>query len=47
MTEGEPGREIDLNFVMQARRDKLDALLERGVAPFAYGFDRSHFAAAA
>jgi lysyl-tRNA synthetase class 2 len=41
------GGEADLNFVMQARRDKLDALLERGVAPFAYGFDRSHFAAAA
>jgi lysyl-tRNA synthetase class 2 len=32
---------------MQARRDKLDALVARGVAPFAYGFDRSHFAAAA
>jgi lysyl-tRNA synthetase class 2 len=42
-----PGGEIDLNFVMQARRDKLDALVERGIAPFAYGFDRSHFAAAA
>jgi len=47
VSEKTPGGEIDLNFVMQARRDKLDALLERGVAPFAYGFDRSHFAAAA
>jgi lysyl-tRNA synthetase class 2 len=42
-----PGSETDLNFVMQARRDKLDALVERGIAPFAYGFDRSHFATAA
>ncbi|HEX7545790.1 MAG TPA: amino acid--tRNA ligase-related protein, partial [Gemmatimonadaceae bacterium] len=39
--------DADLNFVMQARRDKLDALVARGVAPFAYAFDRSHFAAAA
>jgi lysyl-tRNA synthetase class 2 len=37
--------EADLNFVMQARRDKLDALVAQGVAPFAYGFDRSHVAA--
>jgi lysyl-tRNA synthetase class 2 len=42
-----PGGEVDLNFVMQARRDKLDALVAQGVAPFAYGFDRSHFADAA
>ena len=34
----------DLNFVMKARRDKLDALVARGVPPFAYGFDRSHHA---
>ena len=47
MSDEVHGGEADLNFVMQARRDKLDALLERGVAPFAYGFDRSHFAAAA
>jgi lysyl-tRNA synthetase class 2 len=47
VSEETPGGETDLNFVMQARRDKLDALVERGVAPFAYGFDRSHFAAAA
>ena len=35
----------DLNFVQRARREKLDALEARGVAPFAYSFDRSHFAA--
>ncbi len=44
--EGGAGAE-DLNFVMQARRDKLDALVAKGVSPFAYGFDRSHTAAAA
>ena len=37
----------DLNFVQQARREKLDALVAAGVPPFAYGFDRSHEAAAA
>jgi lysyl-tRNA synthetase class 2 len=41
------GGEADLNFVMQARRDKLAALVERRVPPFAYGFARSHLAAAA
>ncbi|HXD22229.1 MAG TPA: lysine--tRNA ligase [Gemmatimonadaceae bacterium] len=41
------GAETDVNFVMQARRDKLDALVALGVAPFAYGFERTHFAAAA
>ena len=35
----------DEHFVLRARRDKLDALLARGVAPFAYGFDRTHLAA--
>ncbi|MCX5762056.1 MAG: OB-fold nucleic acid binding domain-containing protein, partial [Gemmatimonadetes bacterium] len=35
----------DLNHVLRARRDKLDALAARGIAPFAYGFDRSHHAA--
>jgi lysyl-tRNA synthetase class 2 len=35
----------ELNFVQRARREKLDALEARGVAPFAYGFDRSHRAA--
>ena len=37
----------DLNFVLKARRDKLDALVADGVAPFAYGFDRTHSAAEA
>jgi lysyl-tRNA synthetase class 2 len=37
----------DLNFVQRARREKLDALVARGIAPFAYSFERSHVAAAA
>jgi len=37
----------ELNFVQRARREKLDALIERGVPPFAYGFDRTHVAAEA
>ncbi len=32
----------DLNFVLQARRDKLAQLEAMGVAPFAYRFDPSH-----
>lgn len=36
-----------LNFVQRARREKLDALAERGLAPYAYSFDRSHKAAEA
>jgi lysyl-tRNA synthetase, class II len=35
----------DGNFVLRARREKLDALIARGVPPFAYGFDRTHTAA--
>ena len=35
----------DLNFVQRARREKLTALADRGVAPFAYSYDRTHFAA--
>jgi lysyl-tRNA synthetase class 2 len=35
----------ELNFVQRARREKLDALAERGIAPFAYEFSRSHSAA--
>ena len=35
----------ELNFVLQARRDKLAALAQRGVEPFAYSFDRSNLAA--
>src|SRR4051794_9377581 len=37
----------ELNFVQRARREKLDALVERGVAPFAYAFTRTHRAAEA
>ncbi len=32
----------ELNFVQKARREKVDALVARGVAPFAYRFERSH-----
>ncbi len=35
----------DLNFVMRARRANLDALVAKGVAPFAYSFARTHWAA--
>jgi lysyl-tRNA synthetase class 2 len=35
----------DLNFVQRARREKLDALVAAGVAPFAYRFERTHLAA--
>ncbi|GAC1477166.1 MAG: lysine--tRNA ligase [Gemmatimonadaceae bacterium] len=37
----------DVNFVQRARREKLDALVGRGVVPFAYAFDRTHPATAA
>ena len=32
----------DLNFLMVARREKLDRLRARGVEPFAYSFARTH-----
>ena len=35
----------DANFVRRARREKLDALIARGIPPFAYGFERTHGAA--
>jgi lysyl-tRNA synthetase, class II len=35
------------NFVLKARREKHDALIQRGIAPYAYGFKRTHTAAAA
>ncbi|MEJ7813138.1 MAG: lysine--tRNA ligase [Gemmatimonadaceae bacterium] len=35
------------NFVLRARREKLDRLIARGVNPFAYSFARTHGAAAA
>ncbi len=34
----------DLNFVMRARREKLDALTARGVPAFGYSFERTHLA---
>ncbi len=37
----------DLNFVMRARREKLDALAALGVVTYAYRFERTHSAAAA
>jgi lysyl-tRNA synthetase class 2 len=37
----------ELNFVQRARREKLDALVAAGVPPFAYGYERTHEAAAA
>ena len=36
----------ELNYVLQARREKVAALEAMGVPPFAYGFEREHFAAA-
>jgi lysyl-tRNA synthetase, class II len=32
----------ELNFLQKARREKLDALVARGIVPFAYSFDPSH-----
>jgi lysyl-tRNA synthetase class 2 len=32
----------ELNFVMQARREKLEALVAAGITPFAYGYERTH-----
>ncbi len=32
----------DLNAVLRARRTKLEQLAERGIAPFAYRFERTH-----
>jgi lysyl-tRNA synthetase class 2 len=37
----------DLNFVLKARREKHDALIARGIAPYAYRYARTHSAAAA
>jgi lysyl-tRNA synthetase class 2 len=34
----------DLNFVLKARREKLERLRALGVEPFAYGFERTHSA---
>ena len=35
----------ELNFVLRARREKLEAIEAAGIPPFAYSFDRSHHAA--
>lgn len=37
----------DLNFVLKARREKLEAIRAAGVEPFAYSYERDHTAAAA
>ena len=37
----------ELNFVLQARREKLEALEAAGIAPYAYAFDRQQSAAEA
>lgn len=37
----------ELNFLMKARREKLDRLRAAGVEPFGYSFDRSHTASEA
>ena len=37
----------DLNFLMIARREKLDRLRAAGVEPFAYSYDRTHTSVAA
>ncbi len=34
----------DLNQVMKVRREKLQQLMEKGINPFAYRFERSHIA---
>ncbi|GJG87553.1 lysine--tRNA ligase [Gemmatimonadetes bacterium T265] len=41
------GAADELNHVLRARREKLAALEARGVAPYAYGFDRTHTTAEA
>ncbi len=37
----------DLNFVQQARREKLEALRAAGIEPYAYSYERTHSAASA
>lgn len=37
----------ELNQILRARREKLDAVRERGVEPFGYSFDRTHGCGAA
>jgi lysyl-tRNA synthetase, class II len=40
-------RDDELNFVLRDRRASLDKLVAAGVAPYGYGFSRTHSAAAA
>jgi lysyl-tRNA synthetase, class II len=47
MTEPSAGAGQEWGRVERDRLAKLDALRERGVAPYAYGFDRTHEAAEA
>ena len=37
----------ELNFVQQARREKLEALRAAGIEPYAYSYERTHTAAGA
>ena len=39
----QPARD-ELNFVMQARREKLEAMVRAGIEPFAYAYDPTHTA---
>ena len=47
MTESPEGGSQEWGRVERDRITKLDGLRERGIAPFAYGFDRTHLAAEA
>lgn len=50
MTEASQGTEVEglaseeLSQVRQHRHDKLEAIRERGLEPYAYGYDRTHLA---
>jgi len=46
MSDGRDGEE-ELHRLVLQRREKLEALEKREISGFAYGFDRSHQAAAA
>ena len=44
MSEHAADAGAELNFVLRARREKLAALQARGVAPYAYAYERTHTA---
>ena len=46
MSNGTAGT-VEPGQVLRARREKLDALVERGIEPYAYRFERTHVATAA